>query len=758
MNTDLNPQQKQAVETLHGPLIILAGAGSGKTRILTRRIVHLIESGTAFPGEIIAVTFTNKAAKEMRERVEKMLSSHGIPNNDLWITTFHSAGARILREYGTRIGLQHGFSIFDDSDQLACIKNCMDRLEISDKLLSPKTIQYKINALKNDGIDPRNYEPKSIHFLDQKMLPVLKLYEETLKSSNAVDFGDLLFKTYKIFAENPDILDRFQDRYRYLLVDEYQDTNPIQYLWLKLMSQRHKNICVVGDEDQSIYKWRGADIRNILEFEKDFPETAVIKLEQNYRSSAHIIRAASKVISNNTQRKDKKLFTENADGEQVEVHIVENDFEEARWLVKKVRELIDSGTSLTEIAIFYRTHSQSRLLEDSLRYERINYKIFGGLKFYDRAEVKDALAYLRVLANPRDDISLYRIINVPTRKIGKTTIDALKNYASKESLSGLEAAAMAARGEGPELGSAAKKSLKAFVDLYAELQGRMNEFSVQDFYSWMLEKTGYLKSLEMEDSIEAAARLENLKELATAIRDYEDRAEEPSITHFLQEVALVTDNTLKEENSPFVTMMTLHSAKGLEYNYVFLVGCEEGLFPSIPQTQMAVDPEAIEEERRLCYVGMTRARKKLWMSSARQRRVFGITQIREPSRFLDELPRDEVVFQDHAPSRPRPFFSAPSKKKWGDDDFNQDSGSDPFSDFGDFEDKRPKAKVYPFENSLSQSSPDEWNVGVKVRHPDYGDGIIVQREGSMAALKVSVRFTKVGTKKFVAKFAPLQIL
>ncbi len=743
----LNPAQQQGVEALKGPVLILAGAGSGKTRVLTYRIAHLIESGSAFPGEIFAVTFTNKAAKEMRERVAKILGSHGMPLNEIWITTFHSAGAKILREHGYRLGLHSGFSIFDDSDQLSLIKDCMNRLEISDKVISPKSIMYRINQLKNDAIDPREYKPVAYSFVDQKMGPVFKEYEAALLRHNAVDFGDLLFKTYRLFADHPDLLEKYQDAYPYLLVDEYQDTNAVQYKFLKLFSEKYRNLCVVGDEDQSIYKWRGADIRNILDFEKDFPESKVIKLEENYRSSAHIIRAANRVISFNKQRKEKTLFTSNPDGDQVEVHMLESDFEEGRFVIKQIKKILDSGYGLEEIAIFYRTHAQSRLFEDNLRAERLPYKIFGGLKFYDRAEVKDALAYLRLFVNPKDDLSLFRIINVPTRGIGKTTIDALKAISHREDLSGLETLGLVVKDEIlTTLNAGAKRKLHAFLELYERLLIKSTEFSPAEFYAFLLEETGYLKALEREGDIESVSRLENLKELSGALIDFEQRSPEGSLAGFLEEVALLSDADRMEAGESFVTMMTLHSAKGLEYPVVFLVGLEEGLFPSIRMEDAGNDSENIEEERRLCYVGMTRARKKLILSLARMRRVFGVTQVRRASRFIDELPVGEVVIQDHAPraSVYKPWQQRAAAQEFGDDDWAPPGASKSSFDeyFGD-----------PADGAGDADDP--LGVGKLVNHPDYGTGTVVRREGQREGLKVSVRFERAGVKKFVARFAPL---
>jgi DNA helicase-2/ATP-dependent DNA helicase PcrA len=767
----LNPSQKEAVETLKGPLLVLAGAGSGKTRILTFRIVHLIESGAAFPGEIFSVTFTNKAAKEMKERVSHLLQGKGIPIDDVWISTFHSSGARILRQYGDRIGLERGFSIFDDSDSFALIKDCMETLEISDKVVAPKAVHWRIQQLKNEGIDPMDFKASSHDFFEKKIEPLVHAYELGLRRNNAVDFGDLLLKTYLLFERDPALLDAFQERYRFFLVDEYQDTNGVQYKLLRLLAQKYRNLCVVGDEDQSIYRWRGADIRNILDFERDYPEARVVKLEENYRSSGHIIRASNKVIANNTQRKEKTLFTSNPDGEQVEVHHMENDLEEARFVVGSIKKLIDEGESPAEISIFYRTHAQSRLFEDVLRMERLPYRIYGGLKFYDRAEVKDALAYMKALANPRDDVSLSRIINVPARGIGKTSVEAAKNYANQERIGLMQAMERMAGNEG-EIGSAARKKFGVFVELIERLKTKVADLTPREFYSLVLDETGYTRALENENTIEAAARLENLQELANALGDYEVRALErgadATISGFLEEVALYTDMDRAEENVESVTMMTIHSAKGLEFRNVFLVGLEEELFPSIKGDVFSdKNDDDVEEERRLCYVGMTRARERLWLSSAHVRRVYGQQKVRRPSRFLAELPDGEVLVKDHAPVVRSYNFGSGSGSSWGSSGGGAGGwGNAPKAQSGAWDDYYDAPTSSTASKALDaalgfegEDRPDDsYRVGVTVKHPDYGVGRIIKREGNRDGLKLSIQFQKAGTKKFLAKYAPLEVV
>lgn len=724
---------------LEGPLLVLAGAGSGKTRVLTHRIVHLVLSGTAFPGEIFAVTFTNKAAREMRERVERLLHREDVPTHDLWISTFHSSGARILRTYAREAGLEPGFTILDDQDQQNVIKHVMEDLGISDKMIAPRMAQHRLNQLKNEGIDPSNYEPLAKSFTEQKLIPIFKAYEAKLRATNSVDFGDLLLKCYEVFRKYPDVRNAFASRYRYVLVDEYQDTNVIQYKFLQLLAGEHRNICVVGDEDQCIYKWRGADIRNILDFERDFPGAKVVKLEENYRSSGHIIAAANGVIARNSQRKPKELFTSKPLGDLVEVHALTNDIEEARWVVQQVQRQVQEGRGAADFAIFYRTNAQSRLLEDHLRLSRLPYRVFGGQRFYERAEIKDALCYLRMFANPRDDLSVMRVINVPTRGIGRATIDAVRGFATREGCSFLEAVGRAVQGEEESLGSGPRKKLAAFLELYNKMQMQAASLGPRDFYALLLDESGYLKALRAEDGVESEARIENLEELGNVLAEYEGRAETPTLIGFLEEAALITDMDRAQVGQESVTLMTLHSAKGLEFPVVFVTGLEEELFPSARSVSEGEDV-AVEEERRLCYVGMTRAMERLTLTWAQMRRIFGTTHVRRPSRFLDEIPEEHHRIENHAPERPAMGsrrFSLGSDDDYG---FAEGRASSFDSDF----------------NQDTSTPPDAFQMGVKVRHPDFGEGKVVRREGGGTEVKVSVSFERWGTKKFLVKYAPLE--
>jgi DNA helicase-2/ATP-dependent DNA helicase PcrA len=761
----LNGPQKDAVMFDHGPALVLAGAGSGKTRVLTHRIVRLIESGVALPGEILALTFTNKAAKVMKERITQLLDGKGVPSNELWVSTFHSMGAKLLRLYGNLVGLDSNFTIYDDSDQMSLIKSLMEKQNLSDRVVSPKAIMYRIGSLKNDGASTAEFQASSLSFADSKMAPIIRAYDAELRKNNAVDFGDLIYLTLKLFKDNPSFREQFQDRYRFLLVDEYQDTNPSQYMLLKLMTEKHRNLFVVGDEDQSIYGWRGADIRNILDFEKDYSDAKVIKLEENYRSTGHIIKSANGVISNNVLRKEKVLFTSNSDGDLVESHEMATDLEEARWTVKNIVRMRNDGFDLREMAIFYRTHAQSRLFEDQLRYEKIPYKIFGGVKFYDRAEIKDAIAYLRLFVNSKDEISLNRIINVPARGLGKQTLDSIREFAFREGLSFLEALGLAAKGE-TGLGSGPQKRVQAFLELFAKLQKEQRRMSPVEFYGLVLSESGYLSSLEKEASIESEARLENLKELGTVIQEYETQTEDPTLQGFLEEVALVTDAERDFENPHFVSLMTVHAAKGLEFDIVFVSGLEEELFPHVKADNYgAFDKESIEEERRLCYVAMTRARKHLYLTHSQTRRVFGVSHVRRPSRFLSEVPGQHIQFQSHGGQQRKPWALRSNY-----DEFSQvssDSGWDSYYQ-DDESSKAPPAgqsapsNIIPFGTSAvrqtATAADDSFGVGKRVRHPDYGQGTVTKREGQHDSLKVTVQFPRFGAKKFVVKFAPLEPL
>lgn len=768
----LNPPQRLAVETIEGPLLILAGAGSGKTRVLTHRIANIIATGSATPEQILAVTFTNKAAREMEARTDTLLRQLGIATQGrMWISTFHSIGARLLREHIELLDYKSFFGIYDTSEQLSMIKKVIAALGIDDKLYPAKTFAARINAVKTDGYTPADVRNRS-HLMDAQQLSVFTRYEIEMKRANALDFSDLLIKTHELFRDYPDILDHYRSRFRYIMVDEYQDTNSVQYKIIRMLADSHHNICVVGDEDQSIYSWRGADIQNILSFEKDFPNATVVKLEENYRSTKTIINAATNVIRNNTQRKDKTLFTNNDDGEPIIVREENNEYDEARFVVNEIVKILQAGElSAEEIAVFYRTNAQSRVLEEQFRSRTIPYRIVGGMKFYDRMEVKDILSYLKLILNPVDDISFKRIINVPARGIGKTTVDRLEQLANEKQLSMIEVTSLAV--DSREFNSGTTSKLRGFLGLIEGLRTDAHSLSMPELSIAVVDRTEYAKRLKTEDTPEAEARLENLEELQNAIAKFtEERGEEGHLQAFLEEMALVSDLD-ETDNAPVkaVTMMTLHISKGLEYPVVFIVGCEEGLFPSGRATDSS-DPTEIEEERRLCYVGMTRAEKRLFLTHCRMRKVWGQDQMNPPSRFLKELPKDGVVVSSAVSSRPR-FLD-----RWGGAQVGGTFGSGagyPGGHAAGFSGGHPgghplmKSEAMRPESFMDQSFPDYdgdaspgqsggggLRKGIRVRHPSYGVGQVLQVEGVGADQKVTVVFADNTVKKFVAKYARLE--
>jgi len=756
LTSSLNPAQKEGVENIIGPLLVLAGAGSGKTRVLTHRIANIIAQGEAAPNEILAMTFTNKAAREMHDRAVRVLYDIGIPISErMWISTFHSTCARILRDHLGLMGYQPNWVIYDSSDQEKMVKKIIAEMGLSDKAYPPKTLMGRFNNAKSLGLDPGNIDSASQFLMDKKSIEAYVNYEKAMKSANSLDFSDLLLKTHQLFLNHPNILADYQNLFRFILVDEYQDTNRIQYLLLKQLASVHHNLCAVGDEDQSIYSWRGADIGNIFSFEKDFPECRTVKLEQNYRSSKTIVTAASKVISNNTQRKDKVLFTENDDGDKIKIIEGESEYDEARIIAREIQSLLDIGEyTLSEMSIFYRTNAQSRVIEEQLRACNISYRIVGGVKFYDRKEVKDVLCYFRYLINPADTIAFKRILNTPRRGIGKTTIDKIESIGASDE-NWHEALKKIIRQELLPKGSL--KKLGEFYRLTEILQEEAKTLITSELYQSILEKTGYVNLLKNEDTSEADARIENLGEFNNAIVQFEqERGDEATLKNFLEEMALVSDVDSMEDNQPVVTLMTLHISKGLEYPVVFLAGLEEGLFPSIRSNEQADD--SMEEERRLAYVGMTRAEKKLFLTYARKRRLWGQEKYNPPSRFINEIPAELVdAFVTSPRQRPQanPQWSDSSsqgtfskrpqtitrKKAHRSFDRDFDSSSMPnYEDFGD--------ESFDSESGLRK--------GMKVKHPTYGVGSVVGIEGDGESQKVSVMFPNKHVKKFMTKFARLE--
>lgn len=741
---NLNSPQKKAVETLQGPLLILAGAGSGKTRVLTHRMAHLIAAGHASTDEILCVTFTNKAAKEMEHRIFKILSDLQVPvTRELWVNTFHSFCVRILRQHIDLLEYKKPFTIYDSGDQLALIKRVMTALNINDKMFPPKNFQSRISSAKMLGLTPEQWGNASGIKPDQKTLDVYARYEEEMKRANAVDFDDLLLKTYELFRMYPAILEQYQNKFKYIMVDEYQDTNHIQYLLVQMLAKSHRNLCVVGDEDQSIYSWRGADISNILDFEKDFPEAVVIKLEENYRSTANIVKAATQLISNNTQRKEKTLFTQNEEGSPIQIREERNEYDEARFVAKMIQSMMDNGEhSLNDYAIFYRTNAQSRVLEEQLRTVAIPYRLIGGIRFYERAEIKDLISYLRLSQNFSDDMAMKRIINVPARGIGKTTVETIESKANQMRVSLFEAAQLCINERVFNSGTTAK--IRRFLDLIEELAQQKNQFRLSEFYSIVLDRTEYTAILKKEDTPEAEARLSNLEELDNAIAQFEsERGEEATLSNYLEELTLASDQDQVDGSVNAVTMMTLHISKGLEYPYVFIVGCEENLFPSIRGDEE--NQEDVEEERRLAYVGMTRARQKLWLTHTKIRRVWGQEQMNAPSRFLKEIPKQFTQFSTAVNSAQSPRFMTQGRGL--NSGYNRNTDYDEYAQTSYDED-------YSQDSADSSSKP--YNKGQRVRHPTFGVGSIFSVEGSGSDLKIGVLFQDNTVKKFVAKYARLE--
>jgi len=723
---DLNDAQSQAVTKTDGPVLILAGAGSGKTRVLTYRIAWLIVNGLAEPREILAMTFTNKAAGEMRERVRKL-----VPEmlSGMWIGTFHSLFARLLRREAERLNYKSNFAIYDDDDQYTLIKTVLNELKIPVTDFPPKIISYKISGAKNAFVLPEQFAQLATTRQDQIIATIYTTYQRRLRENNAMDFDDLLIKPIELFQLFPLVLEYYQDRFRYILVDEYQDTNRAQYVALKMLAAGHRNLCVVGDDDQSIYRWRGAEIRNILDFENDYPDCTKFRLEQNYRSTRNILEVAHSVVRNNRQRHEKKLWTEKAAGELISLLEVEDDLEEARTVVNKLAlEMRSNHMDFQDIAVLYRTNAQSRVLEEALRRENIPYIIVGGVKFYERKEVKDVIAYLRLLSNPADTISLRRIINYPARGIGETTLGRIEAYAQEKKIS-----IFAATGQIQQIAGIAARtaeqvaSFHALMNKYTSLR---TEISPAELAASLVNELGILREFKQEGTIEALSRAENVRELLLAIAEFSSSAgDEASLDSFLENVALTTDLDNWDDRANAVTLMTLHSAKGLEFPVVFITGLEEGLFPI---SRSLADPPALEEERRLFYVGATRAKVKLYLAWARNRRKFGETSASIASRFLRELEPSLVQVESSYRASPARRQRASYRQR--------------------------EADPMPRYEDESQEVL-EYRVGMRVMHPTFGKGTIMRLEpGSSAALKLRVLFDQAGERRLVLPYAKLEIL
>ena len=736
----LNPEQKEAVLHTEGPLLILAGAGSGKTRVLTHRVAYLIEQGVN-PWNILAITFTNKAAGEMRERVDKIV---GMGSESVWVSTFHSACVRILRRHIDRLGFDTSFSIYDADDQKSLMKEVCKKLEIDTKIFKEKMLLGVISKAKDELIGPVEMELNAGgDYHRQRVASAYKEYQAQLRRNNALDFDDLIMKTVELFQNCPEVLDNYQERFRYIMVDEYQDTNTAQFRLVSLLASKYRNLCVVGDDDQSIYKFRGANIGNILNFEKVYPEAKVIKLEQNYRSTRNILQAANDVIRNNAGRKEKRLWTENEPGAPVHFRQFQNGFEEAEHIIGNISSHIQKGEAeYRDHAVLYRTNAQSRLFEEKLIYANIPYKIIGGVNFYARKEIKDLLAYLKTIDNGRDEIAVRRIINVPKRGIGAATLNRVGDYASAYGISFYDALLQA--GDIPGIGRGGTKILP-FTVLIQTLRAKQEMGTVSDILKGVIEETGYVRELELEGTDEAQARIENINELISKVKGYDDNAEEPSLSGFLEEVALVADIDNLEEESNHVVLMTLHSAKGLEFPYVYMAGMEEGLFPSYMSIMADNPQEEVEEERRLCYVGITRAQKELTLTAARQRMIRGETQYNQVSRFVREIPQEDLDVRAESPGQ-RAREERQQKEQQRKMAFLE---------------ARQNLRSKPFETrqyAVKKADHLEYGPGDRVRHIKFGEGTVLDITEGGKDYEVRVDFDSAGVKRLFASFAKLKKL
>ena len=761
----LNPEQRRAAETLEGPVLILAGAGSGKTRALTYRVANLIDHGVS-ARSILALTFTNKAAKEMKSRVQRLIGEEKA--EEAWISTFHSTCARFLRRDIEKIGYSRSFTIYDDEDQQKVLKDILRNFDIDDKFLPIREIRVKISDAKNRMLTPDEWFRQSMRDRRNSMIhDVMIEYEKRMKAHNALDFDDLLLKTLILLADHPPVLDAYRNRFRYVMVDEYQDTNRTQYELLRLLTSESRNLCVVGDDDQSIYGWRGADIRNILEFERDYPDTAVIKLEQNYRSTGNILDAANHLIAHNAGRKDKTLWTKEVSGEKIIVHTAQDEREEAAWMIQHIQSLKKKGLKFGDIAILYRTNAQSRIPEEILMQAGIPYRIFGGQKFYERKEIKDILAYLRTISNPADDTSLTRIINVPKRSIGDATILSLTESADKQGIPVFAALALLP----DDLGTRAKNSVNEFFRMMTMLSAMKESMDLEKFVDSVIRITGLEEQYRKEDTEEAMNRLENIQEFRGSVHEFALLSDNPTLEGYLENVALVTDFDRAEDRSSYISLMTLHTAKGLEFDCVFIPGLEEGIFPSARSTD---DEKRLEEERRLMYVGITRARKLLFLSRASERMLYNQYSHNPPSRFLDEIPsrliHEEYSDNAHytetgrfAENKIQAYASSLQKHPYNINTVNGIAAST----LG-----KPKLKIKGQDlcsipgvakgftastaNLLSDSAIQKlFHAGDLVRHPKFGLGRIKDISGYGKDTRARIQFEKAGEKELALMIAPI---
>lgn len=756
----LNDRQKEAVISTEGPCLVIAGAGSGKTKVLTHKIAYLISEKYVKPWNIIAITFTNKAANEMKERIQKII---GDAANDLWMGTFHSICVKILRKYIDRIGFDHSFLIFDTSDQKTLIKECLKDLKVDDKLFTDRAVLSEISNGKNEMLEPKDYKTKYAgDFRRETIGNIYELYQQRLKENNALDFDDIINYTIKILTENPDVLEYYTEKFKYVLVDEYQDTNKAQFMLVSILASKYGNITVVGDNDQGIYSFRGADITNILNFEKDFPGTKIIKLEQNYRCTGNILKAANAVIKHNENKYEKKLWTANDEGELPSIYQSEDEYDEASYVVKQINHLkTEEYYKYSDFVVLYRMNSQSRAIEDILRREDIPYKIVGGLKFYERKEIKDIIAYLRLIYNTSDNISLKRIINEPKRGIGKTSLDNIQQISEQNGISMYEVIKNA-----EQFGlNRVKANADDFINLIEELRTKQNKLSISELIKETLNKSGYTKALELENSVEAESRIQNLEEFLTVAIEFEEEFADNTLGEFLENITLSSDIDNVEDAENSVTLMTLHSAKGLEFPTVFLVGLEEGIFPGYKSIG---EENALQEERRLFYVGITRAKEHLFLTCAKRRTIFGSTSYNAISRFVKEIPEELLNGYDEM------------QKEKVEDKFEN-------SDYGwKYGNRESKVKTYTFETNSyevkkqvpatagfqyrtaesflsSLNKKDSFDIskyqeGQRVYHKKFGEGTINKVEEEGEDYKIDINFDKVGHKRLMAKFAGLEII
>nr|WP_092069380.1 DNA helicase PcrA [Dendrosporobacter quercicolus]NSL47455.1 DNA helicase PcrA [Dendrosporobacter quercicolus DSM 1736]SDL90175.1 DNA helicase-2 / ATP-dependent DNA helicase PcrA [Dendrosporobacter quercicolus] len=729
----LNPAQAEAAAHIDGPLLIMAGAGSGKTKVLTCRIAYLLEQGVA-PYNILAITFTNKAAAEMRERVERMV---GLRSKDIWLSTFHAFCAKFLRlEIDAVPGYQRNFVIYDAGDCQAVVKACLKELNLDDKQFAPNSIQSMISNAKNALTDEWEFARTADTFFAGKVAEIYKLYQAKLRNHNALDFDDLLLYTVRLLETNPEVCEKYQNKFKYILIDEYQDTNHAQYLLAHLLAAKHRNLCVVGDADQSIYGWRGADIRNIMDFEKDYPEAKVVKLEQNYRSTKTILAAANAVIEHNADRKPKELWTENTAGEPISYYLANDERDEAQYIASNIIKLNTVyNTGYGDMAVLYRTNVQSRVIEEAFMKNGIPYTMVGGLRFYDRKEIKDILAYLRVIFNPADTVSLLRIINVPRRGIGDTTIGRLNDYAGGNGLTLFDVVSNPELV--PGLTARAKRPLEDLAEFIFTLMSEQNSLAVADLIDKVMTASGYLAELEKEQTPQSEVRIENLRELLSVAKEFANGELEHNLENFLSHVALVSDLDTAETNGEKVTLMTLHSAKGLEFPVAFMAGLEEGLFP---HARTLMNECEIEEERRICYVGITRARRKLYLTNARMRTIYGKTIMYPASRFLSEIPPSVLERVEMRPSRPAAWSSG----------FGGGTGAG----------RQMPAAAGPAAPAARAAvrptgQPVAWKVGDKAQHSKWGVGTVVDVRGQGEDQALKVAFPGQGIKELMLKYAPI---